>query len=175
MPLHAWGRGVRRGGRIKQSEAAVAVTAYLTPDPGRHIICIPALSGWVATSQSAQHSAQESQTLGPPVHIHLLPITQGRLAQCHQFMQRLLFHRLLRRIPNALLRECQAPENEASLSPPSNAGIKNEWSCTSSPPIYLYGAYRDNFNFYTLTGLLYGTELAKHYSNLAALPIHLLP
>jgi len=142
--------------------AALAICSSLTPDPGIQIICIPALSGWLATSQSAQHSDQESQTLRPHVHVDRLPI-----------MQRLQFHRSLRRIPNVLLRECQAPEHEADISPPTTADIKNEWSCTSSPPICLYGACRDNFKFYTLSGLFYGTELAKNYSKCSNIVVHL--
>ena len=37
------------------------------------------------------------------------------------------------------------PELDHSL--PSNAEVKNEWSCTSTPPIRLHGVDRDNFTF----------------------------
>jgi hypothetical protein len=30
-------------------------------------------------------------------------------------------------------------------SPPPNFEVKNEWSCTATPPICLPGVYRDNF------------------------------
>jgi hypothetical protein len=37
------------------------------------------------------------------------------------------------------------PELDHSL--PSNAEVKNEWSCTSPPPIRLHGVDRDSFTF----------------------------
>ena len=35
-------------------------------------------------------------------------------------------------------------------SPPSSVKIKNEWSCTSTPHIYLHGLYREKFALYPL-------------------------
>ena len=34
--------------------------------------------------------------------------------------------------------------------PPSSVKIKNEWSCTSTPHIYLHGSYREKFALYPL-------------------------
>jgi len=39
----------------------------------------------------------------------------------------------------------QWPGSEAGHSPPSGAKVKNEWSCTSIPPVYLHGVYIDGF------------------------------
>jgi hypothetical protein len=38
---------------------------------------------------------------------------------------------------------------EVDHSFPSYAEVKNEWSCTSSPPVCLYGVHRDSFTFFT--------------------------
>jgi len=40
--------------------------------------------------------------------------------------------------------------HEADHPPSSSAEVKNEWSCTSTIFVRLYGAYRDNFTFLTL-------------------------
>jgi hypothetical protein len=37
---------------------------------------------------------------------------------------------------------------EVNHSFPSSAKVKNEWSCTSTPPISLHGMDRENFTFY---------------------------
>jgi len=37
--------------------------------------------------------------------------------------------------------------SDADHSPLSSAEVKNEWSDTSTPAIYLYGVYRDSFTF----------------------------
>ena len=37
--------------------------------------------------------------------------------------------------------------HEVNHSPPSSAKVKNEWSCTSTPPICLHGVDRANFTF----------------------------
>jgi hypothetical protein len=37
---------------------------------------------------------------------------------------------------------------EFNNSSPSSAKVKNEWSCTSAPPISLHGMDRENFIFY---------------------------
>jgi hypothetical protein len=36
-------------------------------------------------------------------------------------------------------------EHEVDHAPSCSAEIKNEWSCTSTPPLYLCGAVKDNF------------------------------
>jgi len=38
-------------------------------------------------------------------------------------------------------------ERKFDKSPPSNAGVKNEWICTSNPPVRLHGVYSDRFTF----------------------------
>ena len=40
------------------------------------------------------------------------------------------------------------PVREVNHSPPSSVEVKNEWSYTSVPPIYLRGVDRDNFAFF---------------------------
>jgi len=42
---------------------------------------------------------------------------------------------------------------EVNHSPPSSGEVKKEWSCTSAPPVCLYGLDRDKFTFRTLTGI----------------------
>ena len=37
------------------------------------------------------------------------------------------------------------PGHEVNHSTPYSAEVKNEWSCTSTPLIYLYGVDRDSF------------------------------
>jgi len=37
--------------------------------------------------------------------------------------------------------------HEVDHSLPSNAKFKNEWSCIITPPVCLYGKYRDSFTF----------------------------
>jgi hypothetical protein len=39
-------------------------------------------------------------------------------------------------------------ENKADHFPSSSAEVKNQWSCTSHPLIFLYGMQRDNFTIY---------------------------
>ena len=46
-------------------------------------------------------------------------------------------------ISEALSPEENWPGCEAGSLPPSSAEVKNEWSCTSAPPLYLRGVYRD--------------------------------
>jgi hypothetical protein len=41
----------------------------------------------------------------------------------------------------------QPPEREVNHTPPSTVEVKNEWSCTSTPPICLHGVDRENFIF----------------------------
>jgi hypothetical protein len=38
------------------------------------------------------------------------------------------------------------------LSPSSSAEVKNEWSCTSAPPLYFNGMDRDNFTTKEVVG-----------------------
>ena len=45
-------------------------------------------------------------------------------------------------------------ERDADHSPQSSAQVKNEWSCTPTPPICPHGMDRDKFNFYLLNLLL---------------------
>ena len=40
------------------------------------------------------------------------------------------------------------PGFEVSYSHPPSAELKNEWSYTSAPPVFLYGVDRENFTFY---------------------------
>jgi len=39
------------------------------------------------------------------------------------------------------------PGREVNHTPPSTVEVKNEWSCTSTPPICLHGVDRENFIF----------------------------
>jgi hypothetical protein len=55
-------------------------------------------------------------------------------------------------------------ERDAGHSTPSSAQVKNEWSCTSTPPICPHGMGRDKFNFYTYLPL-YRTAQAVCYSS----------
>jgi hypothetical protein len=41
--------------------------------------------------------------------------------------------------------EFEAVEREVYLSPPSSAEVKNEWSHTSAPSVYLHGMEADNY------------------------------
>ena len=45
----------------------------------------------------------------------------------------------------------EAVEREVYHSPPSSAEVKNEWSYTSAPSVYLGGMEIDNFTVLTLT------------------------
>ena len=49
--------------------------------------------------------------------------------------------------------EVNRPGREANHSPPSNTEVKNEWSCISTPPVYLNGVGRDNFTLLVCTYL----------------------
>ena len=44
---------------------------------------------------------------------------------------------------------------EADLSPPSNAEVKNEWSCTAAPPMRLHGLDRKIFTFTCKLEIIY--------------------
>ena len=47
---------------------------------------------------------------------------------------------------------CYARSKAVNHSPPSNAEVKNDWSYTSTPIIYVHGMGTDNFTFtYTLS------------------------
>jgi hypothetical protein len=37
------------------------------------------------------------------------------------------------------------PRRNVHHSPPTSAEVKNAWSCTSTPPVYLHGVDRENF------------------------------
>jgi hypothetical protein len=39
------------------------------------------------------------------------------------------------------------PGQEVDHSPPSSAKVKNEWSCTTAPPVCLLGVGRDKYTF----------------------------
>ena len=56
----------------------------------------------------------------------------------------LIFSEYLRSFP-----ELQRLGPEVDLSPPSSVEIKNEWSHTSTPLVYLHGVDRDNLTFLT--------------------------
>ena len=43
--------------------------------------------------------------------------------------------------------------HEVNDLPPSSSKIENEWSYTSTPPIYLHGVDRENFTFNCLSQL----------------------
>jgi hypothetical protein len=47
--------------------------------------------------------------------------------------------------------EVKRPGREANHSPPSSAEVKNEWSHTHNPPVYLNGVDRDNFTLLVCT------------------------
>jgi len=42
---------------------------------------------------------------------------------------------------------CFARSKAVNHSPPSSAEVTNDWSCTSTPLIYVHGMGRDNFTF----------------------------
>jgi hypothetical protein len=44
------------------------------------------------------------------------------------------------------------PKLEADYSTTSRAEVKNEWSYTSTHPMYLHGVDKDNFTFYQNDG-----------------------
>jgi len=57
------------------------------------------------------------------------------------------------------------PGGTAYHFPPSRAEIKNEWSYTSIPPIYLHSVERDNFTFISqLPFRIFCLKLCKHSS-----------
>jgi len=60
---------------------------------------------------------------------------------------------------NFLLSVCQSPflgeRHEVDNPPPAIAEVRNEWSYTSTPPIFLHGVDRDNFTFTTKFMRLY--------------------
>jgi hypothetical protein len=60
------------------------------------------------------------------------------------------------------------PEREVSHSPPSNAEVKTEWSCTFILPIYLHGLDRNNFIFTVIKLLII---LAHFFSSVLAVNI----
>lgn len=43
--------------------------------------------------------------------------------------------------------EISQPWHEANHSPPSSSEVKNEWSNTSTSPVWLCGLHRDTFTF----------------------------
>ena len=49
------------------------------------------------------------------------------------------------------LQGVRRPGREANRSPLPSAEVKNEWSCTSAPPICLHGAEKDNVLFHKPT------------------------
>jgi hypothetical protein len=40
----------------------------------------------------------------------------------------------------------ERPGHEAEHHLPISSEVKYEWSCTSSPPVYLHGMYRDDYH-----------------------------
>ena len=51
-------------------------------------------------------------------------------------------------VPEILIRDMR-PGRHVDLSFSSSAEVKNEWSCTSSPPVCLYVMYGYNLTLYT--------------------------
>jgi hypothetical protein len=68
-------------------------------------------------------------------------------------------------IGNGVLPGLKLLKRDADHSTPSTAQVKNEWSCTSTPPICPHGMDRDKFKFYTYCWPLYRTAQAVCYSN----------
>ena len=48
---------------------------------------------------------------------------------------------------NGVLSGAKERSREVNHSPPSSAEIKNAWSYTLTPSIFLHGVHRENFNF----------------------------
>jgi hypothetical protein len=46
-------------------------------------------------------------------------------------------------------RGVKQPELPVDHPPPCSAKVKNEWSCTSAPPVFFHGVDRDCFAFIT--------------------------
>jgi hypothetical protein len=74
--------------------------------------------------------------------------------------------------PSVLLSEYQGPfpqavkwsDHEADHSPLSTVTVKNDWSYTSTPPVYLHGVYRDSFYFCNDCDKI--LDLSKDFENL---------
>jgi hypothetical protein len=54
---------------------------------------------------------------------------------------------LLRNGYRRSFRGSKRPGHDVDHSSPYNVEVKNEWSCTSTPPIRLHGVDRDSFTF----------------------------
>ena len=52
-------------------------------------------------------------------------------------------------------------EHEFDHLSSSSAEIKNEWSCTSAPPMYLHGADRDNSTYFNCCWRIFLLYLRK--------------
>jgi hypothetical protein len=50
----------------------------------------------------------------------------------------------------AVLQAINRPRHEAEALPPSSAKVKNEWCCTSAPPVCLHGMERSTFTVWSL-------------------------
>ena len=70
----------------------------------------------------------------------------------------------------------KAARRDVDLSPPSNAEVKNEWSCTFTPPVSPCGGDRVSFNFTSLEERIcdvlplaagFADEWRKRYTNAA--------
>lgn len=49
----------------------------------------------------------------------------------------------IHRVPGALVLGVKGPGNEVDCSCPSVTQVKNEWNCTSAPPVCLYCMHKD--------------------------------
>ena len=61
--------------------------------------------------------------------------------------------------------ELKRPGPEVEHWPPSCAEVRNEWSCTYTPPVWIHGVDRDNFTFFitefrVLMFLFHGKDLS---------------
>lgn len=50
-------------------------------------------------------------------------------------------------VPLALAAEVRRPGHDANHSPSFSARVKKNWSCISTPHVYLSGVYSDKFSF----------------------------
>jgi hypothetical protein len=53
-------------------------------------------------------------------------------------------------VPRAVSPWVKRPRRKVNHSPSSSAEARNEWSCTSAPPLYLHGVDEDNFTLILL-------------------------
>ena len=97
-----------------------------------------------------------------PIGFYVLIFSPSQCNMCCEFWKRQ--ETILQNLPDRLwgsspppirwaphsFPDLKGPEWEVKHSPASNVEFKNEWSFTSTPPTFLYGVERDNFNFLPL-------------------------